>query len=108
MSSDLRFRAAICEPETPSFCGISGDLAPSTWKSLAIAIARDFVFEFISKSYTYSCTSIFELYMYHLSPNYYIAAPQFWTTNLGHRNVNLTSQKLSWNYFLDAVILTGD
>ena len=36
----LRFRAAISEPETPSFCGISGDLAPSTRKSLAIAIVR--------------------------------------------------------------------
>ena len=39
-ASDLRFRAAISEPETPSFCGISGDLAPSTRKSLAIAIVR--------------------------------------------------------------------
>ena len=36
----LRFRAAISEPQTPSFCGISGDLAPSTRKSLAIAIVR--------------------------------------------------------------------
>ena len=40
VASDLRFRAAISEPETPSFCGISGDLAPSTRKSLAIAIVR--------------------------------------------------------------------
>ena len=40
VASDLRFRAAISEPKTPSFCGISGDLAPSTWKSLAIAIVR--------------------------------------------------------------------
>ena len=40
VASDLRFRAAISEPQTPSFCGISGDLAPSTWKSLAIAIVR--------------------------------------------------------------------
>ena len=39
-ASDLRFRAAISEPKTPSFCGISGDLAPSTRKSLAIAIVR--------------------------------------------------------------------
>ena len=38
VASDLRFRAAISEPETPSFCRISGDLAPSTRKSLAIAI----------------------------------------------------------------------
>ena len=38
VASDLRFRAAISEPRTPSFCGISGDLAPSTRKSPAIAI----------------------------------------------------------------------
>ena len=30
VASDLRFRAAISESKTPSFCGISGDLAPST------------------------------------------------------------------------------
>ena len=40
VASDLRFRAAISEPKTPSFCGIPGDLAPSTLKSLAIAIVR--------------------------------------------------------------------
>ena len=40
VASDLRFRAAIFDPKTPSFCGISGDLAPSTQKSLAIAIVR--------------------------------------------------------------------
>ena len=40
VASDLRFRAAISEPKTPCFCGISGDLAPSTRKSLAIAIVR--------------------------------------------------------------------
>ena len=40
VASDLRFRAAISEPKTPSFCGISGDLARSTRKSLAIAIVR--------------------------------------------------------------------
>ena len=40
VARDLRFRAAISEPKTPSFCGISGDLAPSTRKSLAIAIVR--------------------------------------------------------------------
>ena len=39
-ASDLRFRAAISEPKTPSCCGISGDLAPSTQKSLAIAAVR--------------------------------------------------------------------
>ena len=40
VASDLRFRAAISEPKTPSFCGISGDLAQSTRKSRAIAIVR--------------------------------------------------------------------
>ena len=30
VASDLRFRVAISEAETPSFRGISGDLAPST------------------------------------------------------------------------------
>ena len=40
VASDLRFRAAISGPKTPSFCGISGDLAQSTRKSLAIAIVR--------------------------------------------------------------------
>ena len=40
VASGLRVWAAISEPETPSFCRISGDLAPSTRKSLAIAIVR--------------------------------------------------------------------
>ena len=40
VASDLRFRAAISEPKTPSFCGISGDLAQSMRKSLAIVIVR--------------------------------------------------------------------
>ena len=40
VASDVRFRAAISEPKTPSCCRISGDLAPSTRKSLAIAIVR--------------------------------------------------------------------
>ena len=40
VASDLRFRAVISEPKTPSFCGISGDLAQSTRKSLAIAMVR--------------------------------------------------------------------
>ena len=40
VAGDLRFRAAISEPKTASFCGISGDLAQSTRKSLAIAIVR--------------------------------------------------------------------
>ena len=38
VASDSRFRIAMSEPETPSFCGISGDLAHSTRKSLAISI----------------------------------------------------------------------
>ena len=44
----------------------------------------------------------------HLSQNHYITAPYFWTINFGRRNVIITSQKSSWNYFLGAVILTGD
>ena len=40
IAGDLRFRAAISKPKTHSFCGVSGDLAPSTRKSLAIAIVR--------------------------------------------------------------------
>ena len=40
VASDLRFRAAISAPKTPFFCGISGDLAPSTRKSQAIAMVR--------------------------------------------------------------------
>ena len=40
VASDLRFRAAISKGKTPSFCGISGDLAPSTRILLAIAIVR--------------------------------------------------------------------
>ena len=43
VASDLRFRVAISEPKTPSFCEISGDLASSTRKSLAIAIVRNLV-----------------------------------------------------------------
>ena len=40
LASDLQFRAAISEPKILFFCGISGDLAPSTRKSLAIATVR--------------------------------------------------------------------
>ena len=40
VASDLRFRAAISEPRTPSFCRISGDSGPSTREPLAIAIVR--------------------------------------------------------------------
>ena len=42
VASDLRFRAAISEPKTPSFFEISGDLAPSTRTSPAIARLCDF------------------------------------------------------------------
>ena len=37
VASDLRFRAAISEPKSPSSCGISGNLAPEQ-KSLAIVL----------------------------------------------------------------------
>ena len=37
VASDLRFRAAISEPKTPSCCRISGDVAKSTRKSLALS-----------------------------------------------------------------------
>ena len=47
VASDLRFRAAIAKPKTPSFCGISGDLAQSTRKSLAIAIVRFWCAKFL-------------------------------------------------------------
>ena len=47
VASDLRFRAAISEPKTPSFCGISGDLVQSTRKSLAIAIVRFWCAKFV-------------------------------------------------------------
>ena len=40
IASDLRFWAAISKPKTHSFCGNSGDVAPSTRKSLVIAIVR--------------------------------------------------------------------
>ena len=40
VASDLRFQAEISEPEIPSFWRISGNLAPSSRKSLAIAIVR--------------------------------------------------------------------
>ena len=50
VASDLRFRAAISEPKTPVFCGISGDLAQSTRKSLAIAIVRVWCAKFPTNS----------------------------------------------------------
>ena len=52
VASDLRFRAAISEPKTPSLCGISGDLAPSTRKSLAIRIVRFWCAKFVDQRET--------------------------------------------------------
>ena len=49
VASDLRFRAAIAEPKTARFCRISGDLAPSTRKTLAIAIVRFWCAKIISQ-----------------------------------------------------------
>ena len=40
VASDLRFRVAICEAETPAFCGIFGDFGSVSAESLAIAIVR--------------------------------------------------------------------
>ena len=40
VASDLRFRAAISEPQSPFFLRDFWRLAPSTRKSLAIAIVR--------------------------------------------------------------------
>ena len=52
VASDLRFWAVISEPKTllSSFCGISGDLAPSARKSLAIAIMRFWCAKVIAES----------------------------------------------------------
>ena len=57
VASDLRFRAAISEPKIPSFCGISGDLAPSTQKSLAIAIVRFWCAKHIREKCSWSMNS---------------------------------------------------
>ena len=40
VASDCDFGLRFLSPKPPSFCGNSGDLAPSTRKSLAIAIVR--------------------------------------------------------------------
>ena len=58
VASDLRFRPAISEPKTPSFCGISGDLAPSTRKSLAIVIVR---FWCAKLSHVWWSTTVFKI-----------------------------------------------
>ena len=75
VSSDLRFGAAISEPETPSFCGIAGDLGPSTRKSLAIAIVRFSSFNFQGNwpqeiSHTNSSTHQ-ELKFHTAEPNFF-------------------------------------
>ena len=64
VASDLRFRAAISEPKTPSCCRISGDLAPSTRKSLAIAIVRFWC----AKSRREFRGSVWKFYRDHESP----------------------------------------
>ena len=44
--------------------------------------------------------------LYQLSQNCDITAPCYWTMNFGRLNVKIASQKLSWNCFWGAVILT--
>ena len=66
-ASDLGFRAAISEPQTPSLCGISGDFVPSTRKSLAIAIVRFWcakcsAVSAVQLSENCSATSVFRLW----------------------------------------------
>ena len=65
VASDLRFQAAISEPKSPSFCGISGDLTPST-----IAIVR------------FWCAKlrIFEAYFFRSCP--YHRRPPDYSSNL--------------------------
>ena len=63
VASDLRFRAATSEPKTPSFCGISGDLAHSTRKSLAIAIVR------------FWCAK--KIFLWHLIPRPLFSCPSY-------------------------------
>ena len=46
--------------------------------------------------------------VYHLSQNYYITAPDFWTINFGRRNVIIYITEIVLELFLGAVILTGD
>ena len=65
------FGAAISEPKTPSFCGISGDLAPSTRKSLAIAIVR-----FWCAKYIFVAWSIFGTIFAHADLNLGLSAPR--------------------------------
>ena len=55
VASDLRFWAANSEPKAPFFCGISGDLAPSTRKSLAIAILRFWCAKGPRNSFCFMC-----------------------------------------------------
>ena len=60
VASDLRFRAAISGPKTPSFCRIYGDLAPSTWESLGIAIVRFWCAKVKRGVFTFVSTSDFQ------------------------------------------------
>ena len=57
VASDLRFRVAVSGPKPLSFCGISGDLAPSTWKSLAITIVLFWCAKFRRMSETPTTTT---------------------------------------------------
>ena len=76
VASDLRFRAAISEPKTPSFCGISGDLAQSTRKSLAIAIVR------------FWCAKLYDIGMLgHDSPSTWRLASEKRSKRLGRREL---------------------
>ena len=86
IASDLRFRAVISEPNTHSFCRNSGDLAPSTRKSLAIAIVRGSVTGVTEKVFMCSgtkvctdkfCASGTRIWARILGNEFW--APEFWT-----------------------------
>ena len=98
VASDLRFRAAISEPKTPSFCGISGDLAQSTRKSLAIAIVRFWC----AKPQMYPCNrKTYTHFSEFMSPKF-----KSWTyTYHCHHQHYRPEKKFSVNYFLQ--FLTG-
>ena len=61
VASDLRFRAAISNPKTSSFCGISGNFGPSTRKSRAIAIMRFWCAKATVKRGAHSCKNPLQL-----------------------------------------------
>ena len=79
VASDLRFRVAISEPKTPSFCGISGDLAPSTWKSLAIAIVRFWCAKLKSVSSEFG----YSLHRQNYRPDFYQKNPRAHKNKIG-------------------------